>query len=142
MSDSFTPLLNIYYPSCLTPILSSSRCAGQLGWYSDHHLEYTPTSGNCLTIVELVGLSEYGVVGNNQAVIVKVVEPSTNKGYYVMFNRATGMNQGTGEPFDHVMITEQEDLSINNFAYSYLLEELDQGEVFTLSNFNGSGEDL
>ena len=118
--------------------------SGFLGWYMDHHLTFTPATTNCIQEVSLVGLAEYNLAETNDKVIVKIAEPTQERGFYVMFNRAIGINEGTDEGGDQVLITRQDDhsKSADDQEFSYLLGRLDQGNSYTITNFDGTGLDL
>ena len=107
-------------------------------------MTFTPATTNCLQEVTLVGLAEYNLAGTNDIVIVKIAEPTQEWGYYVMFNRAIGINEETGEGADQVLITRQDDhsKSTTEREFSYLLSRLGQGNSYTLMNFDGTGLDL
>ena len=120
----------------------------QLGWYSDHEEDFTGFSlpGNdCTQMIEqqidLVGLAEYDLASNDQKVIIKIPEPSKQRSFYVMYNRAIGINSGTDEAVDLVAVTRQVDQAVQDH-YSFRLAELGQGESFTEKSFSGTGADL
>ena len=102
-------VLTSHVVSCVF-IFSSFFCLpAQLGWYSDHEEDLTGFSlpGNdCTQMIEqqidLVGLAEYDLASNDQKVIIKIPEPSKQRSFYVMYNRAIGINSGTDEAVDLV----------------------------------------
>ena len=121
----------------------------QLGWYSDHEQDFTGFSlpdNDCTQMIEqqidLVGLAEYDLASNDQKVIIKIPEPSKQRSFYVMYNRAIGINSGTDEAVDLVAVTRQVDQAVAGNLYSFRLAELGQGESFTEKSFSGTGADL
>lgn len=141
-------VLTSHVVSCVF-IFSSFFCLpAQLGWYSDHEEDLTGFSlpGNdCTQMIEqqidLVGLAEYDLASNDQKVIIKIPEPSKQRSFYVMYNRAIGINSGTDEAVDLVAVTRQVDQAVQDH-YSFRLAELGQGESFTEKSFSGTGADL
>ena len=91
--------------------------------------------------IDLVGLAEYDLASNDQKVIIKIPEPSKQRSFYVMYNRAIGINSGTDEAVDLVAVTRQVDQAVQDH-YSFRLAELGQGESFTEKSFSGTGADL
>lgn len=106
-----------------------------LGWFEWRHVVINPSSRSFND--NIVSLDD--VVNSNAAkekMIVKIEGDA--KEYFIMFNRAKGMNRGAVGYRDRVVITEQGHES----AISYAMAGLSDGEMWTRSNFAGTGRDL
>ena len=75
----------------------------QLGWYTDRHAEFQPELGHT-QVYTMVGVSEYSNSSDSYAVIVKL-SSSSNIGYYIGYNRRSGINSDTGEASNQVALT-------------------------------------
>lgn len=105
----------------------------QLGWYSDRHLEIDYKVG---WSGELVGVADYDETSASQPVVLRFEIPQTFGEYiYVAFNRADGINVGTQEGRDQVLVTSQ----FLDFK-SQLLALLDEGSEYDFEDFGGSGD--
>jgi len=107
----------------------------QLGWYSDRHLEIDYKDG---WTGELVGVADYDEASAKQPVILRFAIPEAFGEYiYVAFNRADGINVGTKEGRDQVLVTSQ---FLN--SKSELLALLDEGDEYDIDDFGGNGDIL
>ncbi|GFH56169.1 hypothetical protein CTEN210_12645 [Chaetoceros tenuissimus] len=101
----------------------------QLGWYDDKRVpvSYDGWEGN------LIGLSDYGNsnVAAGDMVIARV---NLNESYYVSFNRKTGINSGTQEGGDQVMVHKRE--LGTEYAASDVLAYLNSGDAYTSPDSN------
>jgi len=129
----------------------------QTGWYQDRHeaIEPIELNANCEQQIQLVGIAEYGdlVAGTgDQKVIVMVTEPAIGNELHIIFNRATGINADTGswpgsQPYekvrDKVLITSRSEHDGDPMGpLSFLEAGLSQGEIHTITNYNGGGATL
>ena len=108
-----------------------------LGWFEWRHVVVNPSNINGAFNDKIVSLDD--VVNSNTAnenMIVKI-EGDANE-YFIMFNRAKGMNRGAVGYRDEVVITQQNHES----AISYAMAGLSDGEMWTKSNYAGTGKDL
>lgn len=97
----------------------------QLGWYSDKHQEVTASSG--CTEVSLHGIADYeSVLGGT--VIVRIQD--SEEEWYVSFNRKNGINSGTVEGGDQVLVHKQSSGTGYGYAQSYLMAKLDEGGTY------------
>jgi hypothetical protein len=97
-----------------------------------------------------VGIAEFDLATGDQKVIVMITE--ADREYHIIFNRAIGINADTGSGSfakvrDTVLITSRdnhdEPASEAYFdPFSFLEDELSQGEFATIPNYNDSGESL
>ena len=106
----------------------------QLGWYSagdvDVALTSTPGSG---WSGDIVGISDYDSItaGDPYAVNIKV-DVGDAFDYYVSFNRRIGINNGTGEGANQVIVHRR--TSGLGFAESDLLAKLSAGGTYSFPN--------
>ena len=115
----------------------------QLGWFSNFHVDIeltTPISpwtwnGN------LVGQAERdnANISQDDMMIVRIFGFGGTD-YYVSYNRKTGINSGSQEGGNQVLIHSRE----NGIGYgtSTLLAKLNSGGAHTVSNYDGSDADL
>lgn len=106
----------------------------QLGWFADKHETIAPLT-TAVWYGKLVGVAEYPLAGDN-SVLLKL-ETNTTIDYYVGFNRKIGINNGTMEGQDMVLITEQGGDG-ESYSQSTKLAELDEGDKHIIADFSGS----
>ena len=104
----------------------------QLGWYSQYHVDL-PISGSFNWNGNLVGFAEKASASWSDKMIVRIITATTD--YYIHFNRMIGMNIGTAEGGDHVLVTSRE--TGVGYAESMLEVMLGANTYATISNFNG-----
>jgi hypothetical protein len=109
----------------------------QLGWYSQYHLNL-PSSGSYNWNGNLVGIAEKASASASDKIIVRIMTSTTDT--YVHFNRAIGMNVGTLEGGDQVLVTTQN--TGTGHADSNLVSKMSTGSIYTIPNFNGSPNPL
>lgn len=103
------------------------------GWFEEAHLELDPTDstfeGN------IVGMANFDQRGNDY-VIIKIIGHDDNNDYYVSFNRRIGMNLGSTEGGDKVIINSAN--AINKFdTTSSQIKQLSEGDYYSIDNFGG-----
>merc|ERR1719221_2027179 len=108
----------------------------QLAWYTDAYAIAEPMvtewSGR------LIGIASYAEAGTGMYVVLKV-ETGTDTDYYVSFNYKSGINAGTLEGANKVMIhTTGGDGS--GYSESRIEAKLGGGESFAIPNFGGMSE--
>jgi len=98
----------------------------------------TGPTDNCL-VVEVTGQADY-VAATDQTVLVKMNRPSGTD-LFLMYNKKTGINSGTVEGGNLVMVVEaaQEGTA---YAESNLLAKLGAGGSQTFPNYLNDGRDL
>lgn len=98
----------------------------QLGWFDDKFTEMTLSSetfsGN------LIGLAHYGIATDDQQVGIKIGTSDTD--YYVSFNRKIGINSGTVEGANQVLVHSRP--TGTGYAESKLLAKLNAGGSFEI----------
>lgn len=98
----------------------------QLGWFSDKFMDMTLSdtfSG------DLIGQADYNN-GDQEKVGIRITSSSND--YYVSFNRQTGINSGTLEGGDQVLVHER--TSGNGYATSKLLAKLNAGGNYNINS--------
>ena len=79
------------------------------GWYSDRHVEITPTSES--TVLNMLSIDDYlngQVTSDEQYTVARIVE-AHEEDLFVMYNRAEGVNSGVLANRDQVAIVKQKD---------------------------------
>jgi len=112
------------------------------GWYSDRHVEVTPTSGSM--VLNMLSIDDYlndQVTSDEQYTVARIVEDH-EADLFVMYNRAEGINSQVLGHRDQVTIVKQNGHMEQSWLEASL--GLDDNAPFrwTTSNWNGSGRDL
>ena len=76
----------------------------QLGWYSAYYVNL-PVAGNFNWSGDLVGIAEKAAALASDKMIVRIVAGTTD--VYIHFNRQIGINAGTQEGGDQVLVTSR-----------------------------------
>jgi len=109
----------------------------QLGWYADKAITVSPFDSSWTGRV--MGIADYdNIAGYN--VLLKI-ETDQDVDFYLNFNRKTGINSGTVEGGDKVLVTTQ---GRNGAGYSdsQLVATISTGSSYTISNFGNSGKSV
>lgn len=95
----------------------------QLGWFSDkfHEMSLSDTFSG-----DLIGQADYSPNGNQVGIRIT----SSPNDYYVSFNRRTGINSGTLEGADQVLVHSRP--TVNGYGQSTLLAKLNVGGTFSI----------
>jgi len=120
----------------------------QTDWYQTAAKTINPATasptGNgdtCFTGL-LYGVADFEVGNGAKIVVVKINDPrEEEQDFYVAFNRATGINSGTREGRNQVLVTTTGEEG-RAYSESTLLAKLNAIESYTISNFAGTGSDL
>jgi len=108
------------------------------GWYSDRHIQVTPTSSNFLG--KLLSIHDYlndETNANDQKTIIRVTG-SSETDLYIMYNRAEGINSEVPGYKDMVTIVEQD----GDASQSWVKGGLSSGQIYEQNNWNNSGRKL
>jgi hypothetical protein len=97
----------------------------QLGWYNDHHITLS-ADNNFSWTGKLYGVAGYKKAADSDAVIIKLDDQYAE--YYVSYNRQEGINSGTMEGKNKVLVHKQ---SSYDAAPSILLEMISESSSFT-----------
>lgn len=109
-----------------------------LSWYDDKKTSVTAGRGQTFT---LTGLAEYqnpNLVGDEKVLL----SIDGSQSLHLTFNAAKGINSGTREGQNRVMIVQQSGVENKSYSNSTLLAKLTQGESYNVPNFGGEGVDL
>ncbi|CAJ1954133.1 unnamed protein product [Cylindrotheca closterium] len=106
----------------------------QLGWYDDKSKSMIPGTGpwgddHTFTLSNIV---DYPTT--NDDVLIEIVEPASQKNYYVGFNVGKGFNQGTRHGKNQVLVYSK---PVAAGIDSLRVADLSSGDSFTISDFNG-----
>jgi len=102
---------------------NGAKNGAQLSWYNDRRVT-APFNG------DLYGISDYGTTDSSAKMNIKFTEGS--KDYYVSFNKATGINAGTREYPNQVLVHSR---SIGTgYATSVLEAHLTAGSSYTVGS--------
>jgi len=111
----------------------------QLGWYERQKDSFLPLS-NKNTVVDftLNGVSEYKTSGDTEGkLITLLISGNGNSDYYVGFNDAYGVNSGTLEGRNRVLIFEKTEGTPTTYGESNRIAALNVGGSYTIPNFGG-----
>ena len=123
----------VSFPTC------SAAKSWQLGWYSSKADSITPSSSSATYTTKLAGIVDYATTSNK--VLLEIQQTSSTTFYYINYNRGTGINVGTQEGKDSVLVVSKDTSVDTNFSMSQAI--LATGQALTINNFNGnSGETL
>jgi hypothetical protein len=104
-------------------------------WSSYHNTVWASSTIQSAKLISLADLKNDRVVsGSNMLLQV----PSTDSAFYIIFNRAKGVNEGVRADANKVVITEQNGRTV----VSKWKAALGRGESYRQSNWNGSGKTL
>ena len=96
----------------------------QLGWYDDRHIDI---SSGSLWSGKVYGISDYTASSEEDAVIIRISSSSADE-IYISYNRAFGINEGTFEGKNQVLVHTKS----NNFGTSRLVAKLSSGDTYTI----------
>ena len=106
----------------------------QLGWFPNGRHSIKPLESDSF-IGNLIGLSDYGSLTETSTEKVMIQILGHEQDYYVSFNREIGINSGTREGKNQVLVHSRKPGS--GYSNSKLEAKMDQGEHYTI----GTGSD-
>jgi len=109
----------------------------QLGWYEDQVFSINPLDAQSRREYTLNGVVDYGRNQDN-LLVLRMKQSSTNKDYYIGYNRATGMNADTGENPDQVTIVLKEYGAPDQYGQSTKVAALAPGQRVLIGEYDGS----
>ncbi len=111
------------YGSNDAPTMCFNAAKGwQIGWYADKQETVAASwSGN------LFGISDYGSIAASERVILQIL--SDTEEWYVSFNRRSGINSGTQEGWDQVLVHRR--AKGTGLVQSYLMAKMNAGASYT-----------
>lgn len=115
----------------------------QSGWYGIATKVVTPTANeNTCFNGALYGVADFELGNGSKTVVVKINdERNGEQDFFVAFNRRVGINSGSSEGGDQVLITTAGGEG-NSYSNSLLLAKLSAGERYTISSFGGTSNDV
>merc|ERR1711953_62442 len=120
--DDQSGMMGYSYSQDEGPVMCFNAAKGaQLGWYDDR-LELLDISASSFWSGKIVGISDYSNAAADEIVILRITS-ATSYDYYVSFNRKSGINSGTLEGADKVVVHRRSPGF--GYAESDLLAKLD-----------------
>jgi len=113
----------------------------QLGWYEDQTQTFNPLDGTSQREFILNGVSDYQK-NTDAFVVLRMRQLSKEQDYYIGYNRATGINEQSGEDKGAVTIVRKEYGSPKTYAQSTKIAALQPGQRIVIPNYNGSNESV
>jgi hypothetical protein len=113
--------------------------SSRFSWYNNKELSFDNESWSG----KVVGLADYNVAAADHNVLLKIRSKDGNndaKTLSVTYNRKIGINSGTLEAGDQLMVVETE--TSTRYSPSTLLAKLSNGETYTYANYWGTGKDF
>ena len=108
----------------------------QLGWYDDRTKVIDPAI-DLPFHATMIGVSDYANSDPSNYVVVKILG-SYDSDIYIGYNRKSGINSGTGEGGNKIMVVTR---SSTGYSNSILMAKLDSSNYYSISDFY-SGSDL
>jgi hypothetical protein len=105
----------------------------QLGWYNAYHVDL-PIDGNFSWRGSLIGFAEKSSAISSDHMIVRIRNKVVD--YYIHLNRKIGMNDGTQEAPNQVLVTTR--VPGIGYASSDLVAKVNSMEMYHIPFFNGS----
>ncbi|KAI2504196.1 Gametolysin peptidase M11 [Fragilaria crotonensis] len=109
----------------------------QLGWFSEYHVDLSTATGISWS-GNLIGFAQRANAAGTDKMIIRIQSSSTDT--YVSFNRRIGINSGTQEGADQVLVVTR--APGTGYALSNLVAKLSASGIYTVPNFNGSTSTL
>ena len=134
--DNFQLLSQGYsYNTDDTPIMCfNGPKSWQLGWYSDYHVDLSTNNYNWSG--DLVGFAEKSATAASDKMIIRIRNAYANRDTYVHFNRKIGMNSGTLEGGNEVLVSYR--AGGVDYKVSNLVAKLNANGVYTIDNIGGT----
>ena len=137
--DDQSGMMGYSYSSSDTPIMCFNAAKNwQLNWYPNGEYSVAPLStgsGPKSFTGHLLGLSDYGSLDTTTTDKIIVQITGYNDDYYVSFNRKSGINSGTLEGANQVLVHSR--ATRQGYATSVLKAKLNEGGTYTI---RGNGD--
>merc|ERR1712194_84671 len=123
----------------------------QTGWYANAQESFYPLENkNSMVERTLIGITDYQVSGNNNGNLVTLrlgddendASNSNGDDYYVGFNLKDGINEGTLEGADQVLVFRKQAGGPTQYGESDRIAELNAGDSYTIQGFKGTSFDV
>ncbi len=89
---------------------------------------------------EIIGIADFGNNPEGLPVVLKI-ESESDIDHFIAFNRASGINKDNAEADDEITIVEAGENG-SNYSPSLLKATLQEGEVYTIPDWNGGSQNL
>jgi hypothetical protein len=133
-------MMGYSYSSSNTPVMCfNGPKSWQSGWYSDKSHTITPNAdaGTCFS-GPVYGVDSYTSSPPGSNVLLRL-ESNTGTDYFIAFNGKQGINSGTVEDGNKVLITQG---TANTSQPSLKVAKLGVGQSYKISNYDGTGRDV
>ena len=120
-----------YSPSDKSRMCYNAPKSVQLGWYNDRVVDWDSSRSEWSGY--LYGIADYRTTTPDKKMILYIENTERNEDIYVSFNRKSGMNDGTKEGADQVLIHSKSPGGKCKGETSYLESKLNPGESYTIS---------
>lgn len=110
----------------------------QLGWYADKSVTAFPLSSDWSG--RMMGLADYR--SSARYTVLLKLETGQDTDFYLGFNRKTGVNSGTLESADKVLVIAQGRNGNIGYSDSKTMATLSSGQTHTIDNFGDSGRSV
>jgi len=117
----------------------------QTGWFNEKRVNMniggSEATDNCLE-TDITGQADYVAVDTTQTILVKMNRASSlGRDLFLMYNKKTGVNSGTAEGGNTVMVVEA-GAEGTGYAESWLMGKLGAGQSQTFAGYLGDDRDL
>jgi len=113
----------------------------QLQWYNRQKATFDPSANlNTSRKFTMNGVDEYKVIGNTneKLITLRLLEYGDGPDYYIGFNDANGVNEGTLEGRNQVLLFRKNEGGPDRYGKSTRLIALDVGKSVTINEWKGT----
>lgn len=105
----------------------------ELGWYSSHVTKLSPSTGSIFS-GKMIGVNDFAassvLTNSPYKLVVEIENPANADNYFVMYNKAEGINAGVREAQNQVVVVQGAPESASNKIAAF-----GDGQLLTISNF-------
>lgn len=105
----------------------------ELGWYSSHVTKISPSTGSTFS-GQMIGVNDFaassGLTNSPYKLVVEIENPANAGNYFVMYNKAEGINAGVREAQNQVVVVQGAPESPSNKILAVSV-----GQFITIPNF-------
>lgn len=105
----------------------------ELGWYSSHVMKISPSTGSNFS-GKIIGVNDFAdsssLTDSPYKLVVEIENPANADYFYVMYNKAEGINAGVREAQNQVVVVQGAPESASNKIAAF-----SDGHFFSISNF-------
>jgi len=120
----------------------------QVGWYANQQMDFNPlTATDPVTEFQMISVNRYTPQGDtSKLVVLRLVWPDAPvegpNDYYVGFNEKAGINDGTKEDVNMVVIFQKQEFGPLDYGSSIKKAKLNFGQSYVIENYNNQGKDV